>query len=246
MKSILLIFFFLVNSTLIAQFKGECQYVFEGIEYDIFDIVINNEVLKEISLEGNSGSETHRQFVDRIGGSKAFLISTTSFDDNCSPIGWLNKNGKEENPVNSSPSGNGNFFIQPNGALLFTDNEALIVETAMIPSVQRVQNGFQSGPMLVIDGTVNSTINQNSTNLNYRSGAGVYSDKNNVKHLVFAISRSPVTFYKLARLFSESLLCKSAIALSSANCAMHLPYQSGSTPIQGAISNCLYLKIKLP
>lgn len=250
MKTVKLFFILLISwfwpHRAIAQFHADTHYMFEGIEYDIFDLVVTPQMLNRISLEENPSLESHSSFIHKLAGANSFFISTTSFEDNCKPVGWVQKNGANLNQVNSSTSGSGNFFIQPNGALVITSNDVQIVETSQISSIPDVRSGFQSGPMLVINGTINTTVNPNSKNLNYRSGVALYADKSNQNHLVFVVSRSPITFFSLARFLSTEFRAKVALALSSANCSMHIPYQPPSNPIQGPVSNCLYIKIDMP
>jgi uncharacterized protein YigE (DUF2233 family) len=227
-----------------GQFSAVTQHRFQGGEFDWFDLVLNARNLDRLSLEENQTEITHAEMVRRFPDD--FLMTTTTFGTACQALGLMVREGKLLQDVNPSTSGNGNFFLQPNGALLQTPNELRITETADIQNLPVVRNGFQSGPMLVSRSAVNPNLNPASTNLNFRSGMGLYKGSDGQMHLVFVISRSPVTFHHLAKLFRESLKCEQALALTSANCAQTLPFQNDKSPAsQQNLRCCGYIRFRI-
>jgi uncharacterized protein YigE (DUF2233 family) len=67
----------------------------------------------------------------------------------------------------------------------------------------------QSGPMLVINGSLHPRFDRNSTSLKARNGVGI-QDPHTV---VFAISEGEVSFAAFARLFRDGLKCSNALFL---------------------------------
>ena len=148
-------------------------------------------------------------------------------------------------PVNTNTSGNGNFYLMPNGALLISDEKAEICQTSEIASFSnKVRVGVQSGPMLVINKQVNSNFNAGSANRNIRCGVGTYS-ANGEKYLVFAVSRNPVNFYSFSMFFLKKYNCSNALCLGGGSCIMHCPFIDNSQN-SSAAAICQYLYCRIP
>lgn len=106
-------------------------------------------------------------------------------------------------------SGNGNFYLKPNGVFYIADNnEAKIDVTENFNLKKNIKFATQSGPMLVINNTIHSAFNENSKNLNIRNGVGVLENGN----IVFAMSKKEINFYDFATYFKK-LGCKNALYL---------------------------------
>ncbi|MNS90583.1 hypothetical protein D3C72_1246390 [compost metagenome] len=78
----------------------------------------------------------------------------------------------------------------------------------------------QSGPMLVIDGKIHPAFDQTSQNVNIRNGVGILPDGK----VLFAMSKSLITFYDFARYFQEKG-CKNALYLDGGISKTYLPEQ---------------------
>jgi uncharacterized protein YigE (DUF2233 family) len=165
---------------------------------------------------------------------KTFSITGSVFNADCSTIGLLVSKGKEIKPINTG-TGEGGFYMKPNGALLLNDKDATVCETGQISSFPKVRYGIQSGPMLVTNGVINSLFQAKSQNEFVRSGVGLSIDKKTgEKHLVFAISKRPMNYYHFANLFLTRFNCLQALNLASGNPVMSVPFESN----QLEMSNC--------
>ena len=141
----------------------------------------------------------------------------------CYPIGLYINQSKRIKSANLN-DGAGNFYLKPNGALLILDNTAVVCESSLISSYSEIRIGIQSGPMLILNGNLNSQFNPASVNRNYRSGVGISENLSGEKYLIFCCSKNPVTFYEFAILFREKFHCKNALCLSSGNPIMNTPF----------------------
>jgi len=72
--------------------------------------------------------------------------------------------------------------------------------------------------MLLIDGAIHTAFNMNSTNCNIRNGVGILPSGK----ILFAMSKTPVTFYQFARFFNNQG-CKNALFLDGVVSEMYLP-----------------------
>ncbi len=158
--------------------------------------------------------------------------------------GWLNKNNRKlvfamnggmykpgnspqglyiEKQITLSPldtlSGNGNFYLKPNGVLYITaQNIPVICNTTVFNNTGKIKYATQSGPMLVINGQINTAFNEGSVNLNIRNGAGILPDGK----VVFAMSKKEINFYDFANYFKH-LGCKNALYFDGLVSRTYLP-----------------------
>jgi uncharacterized protein YigE (DUF2233 family) len=145
-----------------------------------------------------------------VAAHKPVLLAMNAgmYHEDLSPVGLYVEDGKEISPLNEG-SGKGNFFMKPNGVFLVGKNgEASIVKTETYATGHPDPlYATQSGPLLVIDGKVNSTFEENGQSRFIRNGVGVIDSHT----VVLAISRSPVSFGSFARLFKDKLGCPNAL-----------------------------------
>jgi uncharacterized protein YigE (DUF2233 family) len=120
-------------------------------------------------------------------------------------------------PLDTS-SASGNFYLKPNGVFYITgDNKAAIVSSLQFKGSD-IRFATQSGPMLVINGSIHPAFNKTSTNLYIRNGVGILPGGN----VIFAISKEPVNFYEFAEFFKDSG-CSNALYLDGFVSRMWLP-----------------------
>jgi uncharacterized protein YigE (DUF2233 family) len=235
--------FFISNNLMLAQFSGTKSVYFSGNEFDCFELAINQANLSRLTIEKNNDKSSFADLIKKHPDD--MLFTSTYFRDDCSPLGLILRNQITENPLNTDPSGDGgNFFLQPNGALLFEAGKALIRETSLVGNLNQVSNAMQSGPILIRGSMVNSNLNPVSTNFKNRSGIGIYSDSKGLQHLVFVHSRSKITFYQLAQFMKQRFNCSEALNFTSVQCALALPFQQEAEPGQNEIRPCYYLRFK--
>ncbi|MCS3799668.1 phosphodiester glycosidase family protein [Niastella sp. OAS944] len=105
--------------------------------------------------------------------------------------------------------GSGNFYLQPNGVFyITTDNKAVICKTSDFKKSSKTKYATQSGPLLIVDGAINSVFTKGSSNTNVRNGVGILPNG----EVVFAMSKDNVNFYDFAKYFQD-MGCKYALYL---------------------------------
>ncbi len=211
---------------------------FLGNAYDVFIVKVSSETLNKFSFVSNSGQITNDLFLSKLSNlSESFLINASISDDYCKPIGYFVNNGQKINPINLS-DGSGNFYLKPNGALLIGPNSAIICESNSIGRYKNIRLGIQSGPLLINNGVINSQFSPASGNVNIRCGVGMFT-KNNFKYLVFAKSKSPISFYEFSQFFKNKYNTQNALCIESQGCILKLPNKTAPS-YNGVI--CNYLK----
>ncbi len=142
---------------------------------------------------------------------KRLLFATNAgmFNPDFTPCGLHIEEGRELSSLNLS-DGDGNFYLKPNGVFRVDQTGASIADsTTASCDYSGVHLATQSGPPLVIDGQINALFPKDSENRRIRSGVGVV-DKD---HVLFVLSREPVTFHEIAVLFKQTLNCRQALYL---------------------------------
>lgn len=130
------------------------------------------------------------------------------YHEDLTPVGLFVANGVQVAPLNRA-GGDGNFFMMPNGVFLVDDTgQASVMTTAAYAvAAPDVAMASQSGPMLVIDGTVNARFEPDGASRFRRNGIGVRRDGT----VVLAISEGEVSFGAFGRLFRDRLAARNAL-----------------------------------
>ena len=159
-----------------------------------------------------------KAYLERKNSRLVFAMNGGMFKTDYTPVGLFIEQQKTIAPLDTS-SGNGNFYLKPNGVFYITkDNKAVICATPDFVDNGQVKFATQSGPMLVIDGAIHPAFKKGSTNVNIRNGVGLLPGNK----LVFAMSKSPISFYDFADYF-KSLGCKNALYLDGFVSRTYLP-----------------------
>jgi uncharacterized protein YigE (DUF2233 family) len=190
------------------------QRTFDGNDYLTCWFDSRNQKLS-IVLSGADGHPLRGfdRLSDSLGGNARrvrFAMNAGMFDAGGEPVGLYIERGRIEHPLNSG-NGSGNFYLKPNGVFFEMSDGTLRILTS-----EAFRNGHvapewatQSGPQLVIDGTLNPNISPNGSSTNVRNGVGVFND-----HVAyFVISETPVSFGRFARFFRDGLKCRNALYL---------------------------------
>ena len=152
-----------------------------------------------------------------------FAMNAGMYKQDNSPLGLFIENQKRKSRLNTS-SGNGNFYLMPNGIFyITTNNDAVICTTADFKDNEKIKYATQSGPMLLIEGKINSAFKEGSANLNVRNGVGILPDNT----LVFAMSKKEISFYDFANYF-KALGCSNALYLDGFVSRTYLPEKNWS------------------
>jgi uncharacterized protein YigE (DUF2233 family) len=157
----------------------------------------------------------YRRFADlaqALGGRAddvAFAMNAGMFDDQGKAIGLLVEDGRELKAINRREGG-GNFHLMPNGVFFIRrDGSSQIVTSDSYYGGKDVAFASQSGPMLLIGGKMHPKLTVDGTSRHIRNAVGI--DRG--AQPIFVISRDPVSFGKLARLFRDRLDVRDALYL---------------------------------
>ena len=147
-----------------------------------------------------------------------FAMNGGMYKQDNSPQGLFIENQRTLTPLDTT-SGNGNFYLKPNGVFYITTNNIpFICRTANFTDNGQIKYATQSGPMLIIDGQIHPAFNEGSTNLNIRNGVGILPDNK----IIFAMSKKEINFYDFADYF-KSLGCNNALYLDGLVSRTYLP-----------------------
>ena len=154
--------------------------------------------------------------------SLAFAMNAGMYHPNYQPVGLYVENAQQLKVLNTE-KGFGNFFMQPNGVLAWNAKNAVIATTDEFQKSKEFKNlnplyATQSGPMLVSQGQVNTTFQENAQSLKIRNGVGI---KNQT--LYFVISREPINFYDFAQVFKKQLKIDDALYLDGTISSAYSP-----------------------
>lgn len=159
-----------------------------------------------------------KTWIEKNNKTLVFAMNGGMYKEDGSPLGLYIENKKTITPLNTS-TGNGNFYLQPNGVFYITTNSVPAISTTQgFQRSNEIKYATQSGPMLVFDGVINSLFKEGSTNLNIRNGVGILPDNK----IVFAMSKKEINFYDFADYF-KNLGCKNALYLDGFVSRTYLP-----------------------
>ena len=149
----------------------------------------------------------------------AFAINGGMFEEDFSPVGLFVAAGQVQRPLNTASAPNGavplpNFYRKPNGVFFIAGKKAGVMTTdAFAKARPKIDFATQSGPMLVIDGTLHPAFIAGSIDRKRRSGVGA----KDATHIAFVLSEDAVNFYDFARFFRDRLGIANALFLDGGN-----------------------------
>ena len=153
------------------------------------------------------------------GKTLEFAMNAGMYRPDHTPCGLFVENGRQLSPLNLA-QGTGNFFLRPNGVFLMTPAGARIVPSEKYTNVQdRVLLATQSGPMLVLSGTINPLFTPGSLSRHIRNGVGVASPD----EAIFVIAETSVDFYDFAAFFRDVLHCPNALYFDGTVSSLYAP-----------------------
>jgi uncharacterized protein YigE (DUF2233 family) len=159
-----------------------------------------------------------KDYLDRRHRRLVFAMNGGMFRADNSPQGLFIQHQQIITPLDTL-SGTGNFYLKPNGILYITvDGKAGICQTTDFVQNGSVKFATQSGPMLLVDGSLHPAFKRGSVNVNIRNGVGILPDNK----LLFAMSEEPINFYDFADYFKERG-CLNALYLDGFVSRTYLP-----------------------
>ena len=159
-----------------------------------------------------------KDWLDSRARKLVFAMNGGMYKTDNSPLGLFIEAKKTITPLNTR-SGSGNFYLKPNGIFyVTTDNTAAICTTDRFRNDLKIKYATQSGPMLVVNGKINTAFKEGSTNLNIRNGVGLLPGG----RVLFVMSKTAVNFYDFADFFWKAG-CKDALYLDGFVSRTYLP-----------------------
>lgn len=157
--------------------------------------------------------ERLREGARAAGATLLFATNAGIYDREFRPLGLHIEAGRTLRPLNGvlGNPGSGNFSIPPNGVFwLGKDGSAGVTTTADWQANPRdARLATQSGPMLVVDGAINTRFDAASDSLKWRSGVCAPTPE----RIEFVVSAAPVSFHDFAGVFRDKLGCRDALYL---------------------------------
>lgn len=207
-----------------AMAGGYCRkLVHKGDEYTICTVDPGKSTIRIHNLDAAGRPyKTFKALAGKLRGDGIFMriaMNGGMYQPDFSPVGLYVENGIEKQKLNTN-AGWGNFHLLPNGVFYLLAGSAGVMEAkAFAKSGIRPLYATQSGPMLVIDGSIHPKFDPLSTSLKKRNGIGAMADG----QVIFAVSEGPVRFHDFATLFRDVLGCRNALFLDGTISALYVP-----------------------
>ena len=213
----LTILLFLANTISVAQVRKSIPQASHTqamhLEYagNVYDVFAVDYPARNIQLfwKDDNGAIIRtlgrlKAYTDAKGKKLLFAANAGMYTTENAPKGLYIENGAEIRHIDLRTGPKTNFYMMPNGVFYATAKHAYIVASpAFDKRKEKVFYATQSGPMLVINGVINSQFTRGSQNVNIRNGVGI--DKGG--KVFFAISDGLVNLYDFAALFKDKLHC---------------------------------------
>lgn len=176
--------------------------------------------LKNKKRENFKNAANLKLWLDHQNKELLFATNGGMYTKEHTPQGLYIENQMLKNPIDKA-TGEGNFYLQPNGVFYITSTKNPVIctsENFPADHPEKVAYATQSGPMLVIRGVIHQAFKENSANLNIRNGVGILPNN----EIVFVQSKKEISFYDLAAYF-KGLGCKNALYLDGFVSRTYLP-----------------------
>lgn len=196
---------------------------FKKVKYRVVIASTKDDDIKIYGNETNRAKDLNFVYkkLKSEGKEVIALMNGGMFHSNFSSVGLLIQDFKIIKPINKNKE-DGNFYLLPNGIFyLDSANHAYVRESLEfdkqfdINKYRKIKYATQSGPMLLIDGSIHKSFAFGGHNLNIRNGVGIIKKSKNSK-VAFVISEQPVNFYDFALFFKDILRCDNALYLDGA------------------------------
>lgn len=158
--------------------------------------------------------------ITKAGERLVFAMNGGMYHRDRRPVGLYVEGGVEVAKVNTN-DGPGNFHLKPNGVFYITnDGKAGVRETgAYLKAGISARFATQSGPMLLVNGTLHPRFIPGSPSLKIRNGVGVTPSG----EVVFVKSDARVNFHDFALFFRDRLGARNALFLDGSISRAYVP-----------------------
>jgi uncharacterized protein YigE (DUF2233 family) len=216
-----------------AQFNAATYRPFEGDRYHVVEVSVDTAIGNRFLL-----TPGHQLGPSTI--NKSLVLSAGFSQKDCTPLGLERVEGHERKAIDLG-TGNGNFYLLPNGVFAVERNGVRIMESRQYRSSPGEILAFQSGPLMIHQGIIHPAFQPHSPNMAYRSAVGL-REHNGQQILCFVMSADPVRFHAISRFMKEQLGCDEALMLGSGFTELGLPYISDPSMFSG--KSCRYLVLQ--
>ena len=200
---------------------------YNEVNYTVVEV---RDLTKLRLLLNQQGSSTPLNYFSQIPmqlkacEQMTFAMNAGMFHYTYRPVGLYIERRKKLFPLNRL-RGWGNFYLEPNGVLVWSAKQAVIVSTAEYAKRKfKADYATQSGPMLVSNRKINPIFMTDSTSLKIRNAVGI---KDQV--LYFVITEQVVNFYDLANFMQADLGVEQALYLDGSISAVYLAEKTINT-----------------
>lgn len=222
MKKLLFVCGAFFSTGAFSQVQEKLNMIFRQNTYDVVIYQSDTSTYGNFEiLESPIGSTVNMSYlIDSISnnGEKYIAFNAAPVDETGKLLGLYIRKGKKYQTINTG-SGNGNFFLQPNGFWAVDKKGFEIKQSSKYSISNNYHYALQSGPMLLIDGKINPSFDPNSQNRNIRMGIGSFANGTN-QFIVIIRSQTSVTFYEFAALFKDKYKCLNALYLDGGGMAV--------------------------
>lgn len=189
----------LISLAILSLIGNHSSY--NGIEYRFFEVDARNEKIVFYKKPADIKKESSPLMVTNGG----------MFDPDYSPHGLLVVDHKLYHKLDARTAKGANFYVHPNGVFFVDQGKYGILPTreyATLYPKEQPDFATQSGPMLVINDSINPIFDKHSEYINTRSGVGILPNGNTI----FVIADF-ISFYDFAAIFKNVYHCKNALFL---------------------------------
>lgn len=203
---------------------GGCrELAFEGTSYAVCEAAAGEDLRLYLDDDGGARIGTFERLARILaaeGRAIVFAMNAGMYHPDRRPVGLYVEEGREISRLVTA-SGPGNFGLVPNGVFCIRDEGFAVIESRVFAAdPPDCRFATQSGPMLVIGGTLHPRFLADSDSRYIRNGVGVPADG---RHATFVISGAPVNFHTFARLFRDALGLPDALYFDGNISRLHAP-----------------------
>ena len=253
LKRLLSITFLLLTLVALGQVPAQNAMISRQVRFENASFLVVDVDLRRAKLElhwrnpaGNPflNFQALEDYLTANGQRLLAVMNAGIFETNSRPLGLHIERGQILRRLNSRRNGYGNFYLQPNGVFYLEKTasgsrarlqstvafERTHPEIREIGPSKQVLEATQSGPMLLLDGKINSAFKADSGNRLIRNAIGVRTSQ----RLVLVLTETPVNFHTLARFMRDQLDCQDALYLDGNISNLYVP---GSSKNSSSISD---------
>jgi uncharacterized protein YigE (DUF2233 family) len=196
---------------------------YAGNSYSVCRIDLNTMRLETYNL-GSTGQpiatfDALAANLKSEGKELRFAMNAGMFGTDLKPIGLYVEDGALAKKLNNR-NGYGNFHLKPNGVFYVAGNKLGVTATDDYVKLGiKPDFATQSGPMLVINGSIHPKFSETGTSYKLRNGVGMVDDHT----AVFVITENAVNFYALATFFRDGLKCANALFFDGSISSLYSP-----------------------